>query len=311
MGEKKKIVVLCGPTASGKTELAFALCRRFNGELVGADSMQLYEGLPIGTAAPLPTKSPDVPRHLIGFLPPSQPFSVAEYVQQAEKTIFEILSRGRLPLFCGGTGLYIDSLVNGVRFTESKVDESTLTRLDEQWSEKGADAMLGRLAELDPEYASRLHPSDKKRIVRALAESETGGTTLAQRNEASRRQPPRYQSLQLALTCAERKVLYGRIEARIDQMLENGLLEEAKRVFEHRESYKTAVQAIGYKEFFPFFEGHASLESCTDKLKQATRNYAKRQLTWFRNKPGIQWLYADKEDVFERAAGFLETFLRE
>ena len=300
--DKIKILVVCGPTATGKTELAFRLCRHFNGELVGADSMQVYKGLPVGTAAPLPQEFPEVPRHLVSFLPPGQSFSVAEYLAEAKRVISEIAARGRLPVVCGGTGLYINSLVNGICFTEKNIDESFVTKLEVEWDEQGGERMLQRLSDCDPEAAARLHPNDRKRIIRAMALFEAGEGTLAQRNEISRKSPSFCDAKVLGLCYDDRQRLYRQIEARVDRMMTAGLLDEARQVFENRDAYKTAVQAIGYKEFFPYFEGESTLELCVERLKQATRRYAKRQLTWFRHHPPHCWLDADAEKLFEEAA---------
>ncbi len=307
--KKQKIVVITGPTATGKTELAFQLCQRFSGELVGADSMQIYAGLPIGTAAPMPDDHPQVPRHLVGFLPLGQSYSVADYLPDAGAAMQEIAKRGRLPVVCGGTGLYIDGIVNGIHFTDENIDESYLQELEQAWQENGGEAMLARLAALDPACAARLHPKDKKRILRALALSETQGTTLVERNAASRQAESPYDALTIALCYDDRQMLYRQIEARVESMMERGLLEEAREVYQNRERYKTAVQAIGYKEFFPYFTGQAPLPGCVAALKTATRRYAKRQLTWLRQHPPTLWISVQGGTVFQAAEKAVQSFL--
>ncbi len=310
-GPAGRIIVVCGPTATGKTELATRLCRIYNGEMVGADSMQVYKGLRIGTAVPDPQMLGGIPSHLIGCLPPEEPFSVADYVSRAESIIGDILRRNAVPVVCGGTGLYISSLVNGIGFTKQKTTPDRRIELQQTWEEQGAAAMLARLARLDPEYAARLHPNDKNRILRALEESERDGSTLAQRNAASRARPPRFDALLLGLSYPMREDLYLRTDARVDAMLSAGLLEEAEGVYQNRQRYKTAAQAIGYKELFPYFAGEQTLENCIYALKKATRNYAKRQLTWFKRTQGVHWLDADASDLsckaqkLADAAGFM------
>ncbi len=306
---KTKIVVVCGPTATGKTDLAFALCRKFGGELVGADSMQIYKGLPIGTAAPSAADFADIPRHLVACLSPRQAFSVADYVELAGMVIQKIAEKGKLPVVCGGTGLYIDSLVKGISFTDENADATEIAKLEEELKNQGGAALLERLAVLDPETAARLHPANGKRIVRALALSEATGTTLAQRNAARCANDSVYDALALGLCYDDRQMLYRRIEARVEAMLASGLLYEAEEVFKNREVYKTAAQAIGYKEFFPLFLGEKSLEDCVSALKQATRRYAKRQLTWFGHRPYLRWLAVDTADVLREAELAVQAFL--
>lgn len=294
LDEKPKIVVVCGPTATGKTDLALTLCRAFGGTVVGADSMQIYKGLPVGTAALEDTDAPDVPRRLMGFLPPEKPFSVAEYVAMAKTAIADIRAEGRLPVVCGGTGLYIESLVMGTSFTGDKTPPGTLERLEAQWRQEGGEAMLARLGRVDPAHAQKLAPMDKNRILRSLAQFEATGMTNAVRLAASRPETPPYAACLLGLTC-ERPALYRRINERVDVMLTKGLLAEARWVYDNRAAFATAGQAIGYKEFFPYFEGAETLEACADALKQATRRYAKRQLTWFGRMEGVRWLEAGPE----------------
>ncbi|MDL2293443.1 tRNA (adenosine(37)-N6)-dimethylallyltransferase MiaA [Ruminococcaceae bacterium OttesenSCG-928-D13] len=309
--ERGRIVVVCGPTATGKTELAIALARRYGGEMVSADSMQVYRGLVVGTAAPTAEELGGIPCHLTGFVPPEERYSVAEWLKAATGAIRDILARGRLPVVCGGTGLYIQSLVQGLSYDEAPQPLELRKSLEQQWDEQGGEAVYQRLAGLDPEHAARLHLNDKKRIIRALEQSLTGGGTAAARAAQSRRHPPSFEALCLGLNHPERAELYARINRRVDKMMERGLLAEAELVWRHRDSYQTAAQAIGYKEFFPYFEEQALLEGCVDKLKQATRNYAKRQLTWFRRMDMVHWLDAGAEGLTDAAAELVNPFVHE
>ncbi len=309
MPERCKIVVVCGPTATGKSDLALGLARAFSGEMVGADSMQVYAGLTVGTAALTAEMAGGVPQHLVGFLPPEQVFSVADYVRAAHEAIKEICARGRLPVVCGGTGLYIESLVKGLSFTEEKVPPETRAALAAEWEQAGGAAMLEKLAALDPEAAGTLHPNDKTRILRALEQVQHTGITKGKRAQRSLPAAPPYDALCIGLDFQERAALYAHINARVDDMMDGGLLPEAQRVYENRDSYKTAAQAIGYKEFFPYFAGEAPLDACVEKLKQATRNYAKRQLTWFRRMPDIHWLLREDAACEENARQMVASFL--
>lgn len=308
---KSKIVVVCGPTASGKTDMAVALCRALGGEMVGADSMQVYNGLPVGTAALRPEQAPDVSRHLIGFLAPEQHFSVAEYLPIATKAIAEIQGRGKVPVVCGGTGLYITSLVNGITFTEEKPSSVARDELESLWQREGGPAMLERLHRVDPSHAEILPPADKRRILRSLEEFALTGRTHAQRIEASRTAPPAYEALLLAPIVEPRAELYLAIDERVEQMMAAGLLEEARRVYENQSRYQGVRQAIGYKEFFPYFSGEEQLEACVAQLKQATRKYAKRQLTWFRGMDNIHWLSGNQKEQIRKAQDLATQFTQE
>ncbi len=309
LDKKTKAVVVCGPTATGKTELAFSLCERFGGELIGADSMQIYKGLSVGTAAPLAHEYPNIKRHLVSFLSPQESFSVAQYVQAAEACVHEVAQRDALPVLCGGTGLYVDSLVNGISFTEKKIDNSIILELEERWQSKGGAALWQQLAVLDAEGASRLHPNDKKRIVQSLAQAEQNQSTMATRHKNSKAQQSKLDTLVIVLCDHERAHLYQRIETRVDRMMQSGLLQEAEWVYQNKENFKTAVQAIGYKELFAYFKGEQSLDSCVALLKQATRRYAKRQLTWFRRHSFHVWLSGEDGDVQQRAEAEIRKFM--
>lgn len=302
-------MVVCGPTASGKSELALQLSHQFNGEMVSADSMQIYSGLHIGTAALLPQDAEGISQNLVGFLPPDKEFSVAEYVALAGDAIAGIAGRGKLPVVCGGTGLYISSLVSGTVFTPQKPDEALRTKLEELLEQEGGEGMLRRLAEIDPAHAETLHAKDHKRILRALEQWEQTGKTRAEREKLSKPEERPYNAMCIAVTYP-REELYRRIELRVDSMVEKGVLKEAEWVYQNKDVFKTAAQAIGYKEFFGYFAGESSLEECVAKLKQATRNYAKRQLTWFKRMDGVYWLDASQPDATREAERVVQDFLQ-
>ncbi len=303
--KRPKVIAVVGPTASGKTALGVHLAKCFNGEVVSCDSMQIYNNMPIASAAPTKEETDGIPHHLVGFCDPSQGFSVAKYVELAKGKIDDILSRGKLPILVGGTGLYIDSLLFGTRFSEE--DSSDIRRKLEQQAEQiGFEAMLEKLREIDPETAAKYHPNDRKRIIRALEIFYLHGKTKTEMDNESRLSGGPYDVLWIGITYKNRELLYDRINRRVDIMLENGVLDEARTAFLNSHGI-TSVQAIGHKEFFPFFEGRISLEEAVESLKTETRRYAKRQLTWFRRNGNIHWIYADETpNVGEIAEGIIK-----
>ncbi len=306
---KPRVVAVGGPTASGKTALSVALARAFDGEIINADSMQIYKNLDVGTAKPSAEERQGIPHYLLDFLPPETPYSVADFTAAADPLIRDITARGRLPLVVGGTGLYITSLLSGMAFAPEKTDPAIRARLQARADTEGGAALYAELQRIDPDYAAQVHPNNLPRVIRALELFEATGRRMSdQRREARPAEAP-YHALCLCLTCRDRAVLYSRIDRRVDEMVENGVLDEARQVYDHRDAYRTAAQAIGYKEFFPYFEGTANLTECTERLKQATRNYAKRQLTWFRRQNDAVWLYLDEEDATERACTLVRAFL--
>ena len=256
-----------------------------------------------------PEEMQGVPHHLVGFLAPEQAFSVADFTTLAGKTITQLTAQGKLPLVVGGTGLYITSLLNGIGFTPEKVDPAIRQELQARLQAEGSQALYAELAAVDPGYAAKVHPNNTPRVIRALELYRATGRKMSAEREAARPAEKPYRSLCLCLTCRDRAVLYDRIARRVDAMIENGVLDEARQVYDHRDAYRTAAQAIGYKEFFPYFEGTANLTECTERLKQATRNYAKRQLTWFRNQNDAVWLYVDEDDVLAKATALVRDFL--
>ena len=301
------VVAVGGPTASGKTAFSVQLAKRLGGEIVCADSMQIYKGLDVGTAKATKEEMQGVPHHLMDFLPPEETFSVADFVEAANREVKAIAARGKLPILVGGTGLYIESLLNGVRFAEQKADPALREKLEREAAALGPEAMHQKLAAVDPNYAATVHPNNVGRVVRALELYYATGKTMSRQRAESLPATPPFDSLVFCLAPADRAQLYRRIDLRADRMLEAGILEEAKLVFENRDRYRTAAQAIGYKEFFPYFEGTAELAACADRLKQASRNYAKRQLTWFRRMKNVVWLDPGDGSILQQA----ETTVRE
>lgn len=309
--DRPRVVAIGGPTATGKTALSVALARQFGGEIINADSMQVYRQLSIGTAKATQEERAGIPHHLLDFLPPEQPYSVADFVASAATLISQITARGNLPLVVGGTGLYITSLLNGVAFAPEKTDPELRRRLQQEAEANGAQSLHDRLASLDPEYAAKVHPNNLPRVIRALELFELTGRRMSEQQHNSRPETPPYRSLCLCLTCRDRAVLYQRIDRRVDCMVADGVLTEAELVWKNKETYRTAAQAIGYKEFFPYFEGSQTLAECIARLKQATRQYAKRQLTWFRHQNEAVWLYVDEDDVTQQAIKLIQDFLQD
>lgn len=288
------LVVIAGPTGSGKTALSVELARRFDGEVVSGDSMQIYKQMEIATAKPTLEEMRGVPHHLVGFLDCSEPYSVADYVKQASAVIEDIYGRGKLPFVVGGTGLYITSLVNHISFDEIVSDSSLRSQLLDRLKNEGGQSLLDELRQFDPETAAALHPNNGNRIVRAIEVYRLTGITMSEHQRRSREKPSPYQLCMIGLTAKNRQVLYDRINRRVDEMMQKGLLEEARRILE-TPGLKTAYQAIGYKELAGYFNGTCTLETALEKIKQESRRYAKRQLTWFRRDERIHWLYLDEQ----------------
>lgn len=288
------VVAVVGPTASGKSDLAVEICLRFNGEAVSADSMQIYKGLDISTAKPTEEEKRGVPHHMMDFLDNTESFSVAEYQKMAGEYIRDIHSRGKLPVIVGGTGLYIDTLLNNIQLKEDSFDEALREKLLERVEKEGIENLLDELRGIDPEYAEKMHPNNVKRIVRALEVWYSSGITMTQQIEDSHAESP-YDVCFIGLDAEDRDFLYDRINRRVGIMLENGLEAEAKDYLS-QENTATSSQAIGCKELKPYFDGEITLTEAADNLRQATRRYAKRQLTWFRRNKEINWIMIDKFD---------------
>lgn len=298
---KIPLIATVGPTASGKTSLSIDLGLELNGEIISCDSMQIYKGMHIASAAPDEDEKKGVPHHLIEFLSPLDTFSVADYVSLGHKKIKEVNEKGKQPILVGGTGLYFNSLVDNISFVDEKVDEDLRLSLNAEFDKVGPEEMLKRLEEFDSVTAKILHPNNKKRIIRAFEIYITTGKTMSQQQKDSKSVPSPYKPYIIGLTFKDRQLLYDRIEKRIDIMLQKGLLEEAQKAYSIG-SNKTAVQAIGHKEFFPFFEGKETLEQAVLKLKTETRHYAKRQLTWFNKDERINWIYVDETENLKKEA---------
>ena len=299
MSDPIKVVSVVGPTASGKTKLSVELAKSFNGEIISADSMQIYKDMTIATAKPSVEEMQGIPHHLMDFLPPDSTYSVAMFTEDAKRCIEDIAGRGRLPIIVGGTGLYVDSLLNNIRFYDGARDEELTNRLWDEYNENGVEPLLGQLESVDPVSAQKLSAErNPKRIIRAIEFYHTTGSTITEQNERSRLIPSPYKAIKIGLSFNDRQKLYDRIDLRVDLMLKQGLLEEAREVLSSPLS-TTSVKAIGYKELAPYINGEDSLDNCVEKLKRETRRYAKRQLTWFRRDKDINWLYADEYDSFE------------
>jgi len=290
---KKKVIAVVGATASGKTDTGIMLAKEFNGEIVSADSMQIYRGMDIATAKPTKEEMQGIPHHLIDFLDRDVSFSVADYVKLANKIIDDIISRGKLPIIVGGTGLYIDSLLENIKFSETKKDEAYCRSLGEFAEINGNEALHRILSDIDPESAVNIHPNNLVRVIRALEVYHTTGRKLSELRAESRLEESPYDALMIGLNYTDRNILYDRINRRVDIMVEKGLVEEAENLYLESGKLKTASNAIGYKELIPYFENHSSLDECLDKIRQETRHYAKRQLTWFRKNENINWFMLD------------------
>ncbi len=292
MNSKPPVLVVTGPTASGKTALGIELAKIYNGEVVSADSMQIYKGMDIATAKPTPQEMDGIPHHLISFVDRTQSFSVADYVKVAYETINDIHKRGKLPIVVGGTGLYISSMMDNIQFCEIESSEEIRSKLYLEAQTFGNKHLLDRLYTIDVKSAETLHENNLGRIVRALEVYELTGKTMSQLKEESRSVETPYNWLAFGLNFQDRNTLYERINKRVDIMVQNGLIEECLEVYNHG-NMKTSHQAIGYKELIPYFENKSSLQECIDCIKQETRHYAKRQLTWFRKDNRINWLIVD------------------
>jgi tRNA dimethylallyltransferase len=290
---KIPIIAVVGPTASGKTGLAVHIAKKYNGEVVSSDSMQIYKEMNIGTAKPSIEEMDGVPHHLIDFVEPNQSFSVADYVAKAHEVITDIHQRGKLPIIAGGTGLYVSSLLNNIQFAQTESDDSVRNELYAFAEQNGAEALHQKLMEIDPDSAQAIHPNNIPRVVRAIEIYKLTGITMSEHQRNSRLNPSQYHALKIGINYKDRSVLYDRINKRVDMMLQQGLLEEAKAILSS-EYASTAMQAIGYKELAPYFNGELSLEEAIANLKQQTRRYAKRQLTWFRRDQEIHWFFPDE-----------------
>ena len=287
--KKQKIVCVVGPTASGKTSFAIEYAEKHNGEIISCDSMQIYKYMDIGTAKATKEEQTRIPHHMIDFLDPNVDYSVADFVSNVRGCIDEISSRNKLPILCGGTGLYIDSVINNIQFSEEKRDDNYRAELWELYEKNGAEYLHKLLEEADPTEAEKVHQNNVKRVIRALEICKTSGMTKTEADKEAVKEP--IYDAEIYGLMMEREKLYERINMRVDIMMENGLLEEVKHLLDmgvRRNS--TAMQAIGYKEIVEYLDGSCTLDEAVDKIKQESRRYAKRQMTWFKRNKAIKWI---------------------
>ena len=307
---ENRLICICGPTASGKTALSVALAKQLHTEIISADSMQIYRGMDIGTAKPTAAERQSVPHHLLDVCAPGEPFSVARYVELADAAAQDVLSRGMVPIVAGGTGLYMDALIECSTFSGDETDLSVRKKYQRMAAELGNEAVHACLAKVDPEGAERLHPNNLKRVIRALEVYEQTGMTIDAFNRLHKRPAPKYAALKIGVCPAERQTLYDRIDRRVDQMLADGLLEETKRLLDSGALAGTAAQAIGYKELLGYLQGEEPLADCVALLKQRSRNYAKRQLTWLKRDDNIHWIYYNNGEelpaILQEATEYLQ-----
>lgn len=289
MRTKPKVIVICGPTASGKTGLSVKLAQKMDGEIVSCDSMQIYKDMTIGTAKVTQEEMQGIPHHLIDFVSPDERYSVAEFQKDAEKAIREIIQRGKTPIVVGGTGLYVDTLVYHIQYPEIETDLEYRQELEELIQEQGLETVYQKAKEIDPQAAEKISSNDKKRIMRILEIYHQTGKTKTQLEIESRKEEPPYEYLVYAIGM-DREKLYDRINQRVDIMLEQGLIEEVQALLKKYQHFPTAMQGLGYKEVASYLLGNITKEEMVEMLKQETRRYAKRQLTWFRKNKDIKWI---------------------
>ncbi|MBT2755926.1 tRNA (adenosine(37)-N6)-dimethylallyltransferase MiaA [Mesobacillus foraminis] len=308
MERKEKLLVLIGPTAVGKTKLSIELAKQFNGEIISGDSMQIYKGMDIGTAKVTPGEMEGIPHHLIDIKFPEEPFSAAEFQELVRMKITEISKRGKLPMIVGGTGLYIQSVIYDYQFTEAASDSEFRKALEETAAEGGSEKLHAQLRKVDPESAERIHPNNIRRVIRALEVYHCTGKTMT---EYQLEQVPEllYDTCIIGLTM-ERDLLYDRINHRVDLMMEQGLLEEVASLHQKGIRNCQSIQAIGYKELYDYLDDKVDLDVAVENLKQNSRRYAKRQLTWFRNKMNVEWFeMVPEKKVYEKKIAEISSFI--
>ena len=300
--ERRKVICVVGPTACGKTTLGVLLAKKYGGEVVSADSMQIYRGMTIGTAAPTEAEMQGVPHHMIAVADPAEQWSAAEYVQRATPVVDDILARGKLPVLVGGTGLWMDALIRGHGFAKGHAGGAIRRELEARLEREGIAPLLEELRQVDPESAERLHPADTKRILRALEVYRETGSTISAHNAATRMIPPRYDAVWIGLQFADRADMKALIDRRVDKMVQEGLLDEVRALLAMGlPRNATAMQAIGYKEFLGVLDGALTEPEAIELVKLRSRQYAKRQLTWLRRNPDIHWIFWEKDRDFARA----------
>ncbi len=308
MALNNPVIYVVGPTASGKTALSIEIAKHFGGQIICGDSMQIYKNMPIATAAPTKEEKCGIRHRLFEFLDPSEKFSVSDFVLLAKKEISEVRKEGALPIVVGGTGLYITSLAENIDFGDEENDGSIRKSLEQRAEKEGLEALYNELCQIDSETAKKVSKNDAKRIIRALEVYILSGENITERNKKSREQGIIYDNIYIGVNYLNRQTLYDRINKRVDIMLENGILEEAKKCY--NKGNKTSAQAIGHKELIPFLNGETSLIEATEHLKMQTRRYAKRQITWFSKNEDINWVYMDDgSDQVQKAIDIINSKL--
>ena len=308
--EQKKILCVVGPTACGKTKMGVLLARQYGGEVVSIDSMQIYKGMGIGTAAPTPQEMEDIPHHMIAVADPTENWSVAKFTGAADQYIQNILGRGKLPVLVGGTGLYLDAVVAGRTFAPGRSGGEIRTELQRELAENGISPLLEELRRTDPEAAGRIPPADEKRILRALEVYRETGQTISQHNRETQALPKRYAPLYIGLAYKKREDMWAAIDARVDAMLEAGLEDEVRTLLRRGvPEGATALQAIGYKELLSALNGERSMQEAVDEIKLRSRQFAKRQITWLRRNEAIHWIRWEKKRDFAAALQNATEFL--
>ena len=286
---KEKVIVICGPTASGKTALSIELAKKINGEIVSADSMQIYKDMNIGTAKPTIEEMQGIKHYLLDFVSPEERYSVAQYKQDAKRAIKEIIKKGKTPIIVGGTGLYVDSLIYEIEYNDIKIDEEYRNKLETIVEKNGLEELYKKALEIDPVAMEKISKNDKKRIMRILEIYKATGKTKTQQELESRKKPVEYDYRIFAINW-DREILYQRINKRVDIMIEQGLVNEVKNILDKYDKFPTAMQGLGYKEVVDYINGIYTKEEMIEKIKMETRRYAKRQLTWFRKNKQTIWL---------------------
>ena len=291
---KPEVIVICGPTASGKTALGVELAKQIDGEVISADSMQIYKDMTIGTAKPIPEEMQGIKHYLIDFVSPDVRYSVADFKIDATNAIEEILKKGKKPIIVGGTGLYIDSLIYGIEYNDIKIDEEYRAELEKIAETKGLDVLYEKAKKIDPDAIKKISPNDKKRIIRILEIYKATGKTKTEQEIESRKNDVKYNFKVFAIDM-DRELLYNRINKRVDIMIEKGLIKEVQDLLDKYSEFPTAMQGLGYKEVVDYLEGKCSKEEMRENIKMQTRRYAKRQLTWFRKNKNTIWIDGTNE----------------
>ena len=307
--QKPKLIILAGPTAVGKTDNSIRLAKAVNGEIISADSMQVYKRMDIGSAKIMPGEMQGIKHYLIDVLEPDEDFSAGKFVDMAKSAIAEIANKGKMPIIVGGTGLYLKMLLDGMNMPQGEPDLALRTELQEFLNANGNNALYALLCELDSEFAKKLHPNDTYKVMRAIEILKTSNTTM---NKSRGYKKSEFNVLKIALGAKDRDVIYSRINNRVDKMVELGLEHEARKIFDSNPNLKSFHATIGYQEFVPYFSGECDLKTVIEKIKQNTRRYAKRQLTWFRAQPDIYWFNIDElapQEIEEQVLELYKNFI--